>query len=552
LTSNRTPKSARSPHGARRTRGSWRARGAIVAFIGVDGAGKTSAIHNLLSDPGYHIAHAKRIYFGSAEYWIPGLFWLYRRINIIPVLRYFPIFIMQIDRQLRVFLAMYYKYMGNIVLCDRYYYDDIVGHRLAIDGVKSLPFSRRLKTFLRPRMVWRPDLTIYLDVDPAVAYRRKQDYPFEHVERATDLYRKVMAAFPEAVFVDANRPGPEVQRDITRHLEWVLERGARSASPRTGFGARALNYVASRLTAACLRVPPLRAGGMALIRHADRWHVRADRRSSALPERLASLERQFGGGEIGLTSSGALQLITKEHIHFIPGGAVSGRALSASYANWLSLREGPHAALVAYAFARQEQVDGEVFSIERLEQVRCTAREVQELLDGVRGEVVADQFAETSLDEARRILSDGTDIPLDAVARLTVRAEPGSIGLVLGDFHAGNVLRNPAGNLVVIDLDRVERRGVQLFDRIHWVVVDQERLQRRHWLSFFSVDIRALSPGEYADLVRDVSGNSMAAYFFWRQALEMRAMPLPDSGYRRRLRACLFRLLRDRAEGSAP
>jgi hypothetical protein len=145
------------------------------------------------------------------------------------------------------------------------------------------------------------------------------------------------------------------------------------------------------------------------------------------------------------------------------------------------------------------------------------------------------------------MLTSAARIPRDQARAIAIHPEAGFVGLSHGDFHAGNLLRNRAGAVVLIDLDRIRLDGIQVFDRIHCVVVEQEQRDRRHWLTFFSPETRTWANGDAASLLRGVSANSLRAYFLWRQATELRAMPDTNQRYARRLRACVSRIL-----GEAP
>jgi thymidylate kinase len=212
---------SRDAHGANRSHAPRRG-GLMVAFVGVDGAGKSSVIDALCDDPSLRGAGIKRLYFGSNEYWIPGALWLHGVLKPVPLLKYLPTFLLLADRQLRLLAALYHRRAGRLVVCDRFYYDDLVMRRLLKTRVDARSASQRvayrIKAFCRPRMWRHPDLTIFLDVDPDVAYRRKQDYPFALMCETNALYREVMASFAEVVVVNANQPRAEVERAVHDQL----------------------------------------------------------------------------------------------------------------------------------------------------------------------------------------------------------------------------------------------------------------------------------------------------------------------------------------------
>lgn len=203
-----------------------RRKGKIVAMIGVDGAGKTSGIDAILNDPFYKSTGIKRIYFGCNEYWIPGILTLNYKVLQIPILNLIVKTILSFDRQTRVLRAVYYKYLGNIVICDRYYYDDDISRKIIYQqeqGKRTLrAFKRRFGGYLKPYLLAVPDLTIFLDVSPDVAYERKQDFSFEEMKYINFIYKDYMKSRPEVQRVNADQPQITVHKQIFLLLSSIL------------------------------------------------------------------------------------------------------------------------------------------------------------------------------------------------------------------------------------------------------------------------------------------------------------------------------------------
>ena len=114
----------------------WRF-GKLVAVIGVDGSGKTTFADKLVQEPFFKLTGIKKIYFGNNQFWIPGLSRLARienkRFSIMLIL-----YIMtKIDRQLRIFKALYYMCFGNLVIAERYFYDDEVQYAAKLNEIHS-------------------------------------------------------------------------------------------------------------------------------------------------------------------------------------------------------------------------------------------------------------------------------------------------------------------------------------------------------------------------------------------------------------------------------
>jgi len=183
-----------------------RNQGYLVAFIGVDGSGKSSTIDYLLSLDYFKITGIKRVYFGNNEYWIPGLIWGLQNVKN-KWLQIFFTLLAHIDRSFRSLIAYYYIKRGFIVVADRFYYDDFIGYEMTKKNVKPTKsiFKKFYRYILKPRLWIKPDVTIFLDVSPEVAYSRKQDYPFEVMLEVNKAYKKYMSNVDNVVVVDADK-----------------------------------------------------------------------------------------------------------------------------------------------------------------------------------------------------------------------------------------------------------------------------------------------------------------------------------------------------------
>ena len=185
----------------------WRF-GKLVAVIGVDGSGKTTFADKLVQEPFFKLTGIKKIYFGNNQFWIPGLSRLARienkRFSIMLIL-----YIMtRIDRQLRIFKALYYMCFGNLVIAERYFYDDEVQYAAKLNRDSFL--VRLGKSLLRPRCIKKPDLTLFFDVTADTAYKRKQDYPFDTMVSLVNHYRVYLKDIDNVVVLDADKPVDDV------------------------------------------------------------------------------------------------------------------------------------------------------------------------------------------------------------------------------------------------------------------------------------------------------------------------------------------------------
>ena len=196
-----------------------RKRGRLIAFVGVDGAGKSSVIEGFEKSPYFQMLAIKSIYFGNNNYWIPSLNKLAVKVKCKLGLRLLSIFT-RIDRQLRIFVALYYMSLGRDVLADRYYYDDLYTRQCNAEkgkGMKSRVISG-LRIMTSVKMVFIPDKTFFLDVSPRVSYKRKQDYSYEKLEKTVQGYRKLMVGRKEVIVINADEPLKVVSQTILNEI----------------------------------------------------------------------------------------------------------------------------------------------------------------------------------------------------------------------------------------------------------------------------------------------------------------------------------------------
>lgn len=195
-----------------------RRKGFMVAFVGVDGAGKSSAVEYVQNLPFFKRTGMRMIYFGNNHYIMPGLTKLVAKKNKSKLLGFLVSVLSRVDRYTRVLKAVYFIGRGNIVLADRYFYDDKIS--LALRGaIKPKKGLRKLASFLlKPRMPRRPELTIFLDVSPEIAYRRKQDYSYERMIQVNQAYKAHMLNIPDVVRINADKAQRDVHKDIVNAI----------------------------------------------------------------------------------------------------------------------------------------------------------------------------------------------------------------------------------------------------------------------------------------------------------------------------------------------
>ncbi len=196
-----------------------RDKGHLIAFIGVDGAGKSSTVDYIENLDYFKYTGIKRIYFGNNEYWIPGLTKLLQKGLKNRILTVALGTLALIDRQLRVLIALYYMYQGNIVLADRYIYDDEIGRERNKEEFEKKSLIKKIyHKIFAVRMLRKPDLTIFLDVSPDVAYTRKQDYSYETMLKVNEEYKNYMSQVEDVLIVNADNSQEKIYNDIIQAI----------------------------------------------------------------------------------------------------------------------------------------------------------------------------------------------------------------------------------------------------------------------------------------------------------------------------------------------
>ena len=100
---------------------------------------------------------------------------------------------------------------GRIVLFDRHFFADYHMHDIDTDG--RLPLSRRLHGLFISRVLPRPDLLVFLDVPAEVLFARKGEGTVELLDEMREGYRRLSSAGPSFVTLDADRPLDDVVAD---------------------------------------------------------------------------------------------------------------------------------------------------------------------------------------------------------------------------------------------------------------------------------------------------------------------------------------------------
>lgn len=191
-------------------------KGRLIAFIGVDGSGKSSAVDYIQNLKYFQDTGIKRIYFGSNEYWIPGLNYLLSISSKLPgIFRILVSALSLVDRQLRAVYAMYFILLGNTVLADRYTFDEYINREMHKQSDNSTNVLQKIyRKIFRLKMWIKPDIVIFMDVSPEVAYSRKQDYPYAQMLIVNEAYKNYMYKVPDVKIVNSNNSHDSVLHEV--------------------------------------------------------------------------------------------------------------------------------------------------------------------------------------------------------------------------------------------------------------------------------------------------------------------------------------------------
>jgi dTMP kinase len=110
--------------------------------------------------------------------------------------------------------------VGKIVICDRYFYSTLA-YESAIFGIKR-EWIKKLHENIK-----RPDLVIFIDIDPEVSLKRERPLPNDRLEKV-ELLKKVRGAYKEMAneerffVVNGDRTKEEVFKDVRLVVDRIL------------------------------------------------------------------------------------------------------------------------------------------------------------------------------------------------------------------------------------------------------------------------------------------------------------------------------------------
>lgn len=194
-------------------------RGVFIVLEGIDGSGKTSIANMIISE--LSAKGFKTLYtFEPTDSEIVSL--VKTRLGDLRD-PYIDALTFALDRLLHVkSKVMPALKEGHVIICDRYYYSSV-----AYQGAQGAPVEWILEV---NKWALKPDIAIYLDVDPAIAIKRKlgisSRFPeFEKLElqyKVRDVYLKLVE-LGLLVLVDASRSLSEVYSDVRKLVFKAIE-----------------------------------------------------------------------------------------------------------------------------------------------------------------------------------------------------------------------------------------------------------------------------------------------------------------------------------------
>jgi thymidylate kinase len=175
----------------------------IISFSGLDGSGKSTQIENLrtaLESAGlktrlltfwddvvvgvkYREGFVHKVYKSERGIGAPGRPVARRDKNVrawyLTLARYVLYFADALS--LRYVLSRAMKSEADVIIVDRYIYDEVVN--LDLNKAVARRFVRSVRALVR-----QPDIAFLLDADPEAAYARKPEYPVDFMRKCRESY----------------------------------------------------------------------------------------------------------------------------------------------------------------------------------------------------------------------------------------------------------------------------------------------------------------------------------------------------------------------------
>lgn len=223
---------------------------ATIAFIGSDGAGKTTVIKMIKDE---FPRKVKYIYMGlnleSSNYSLPtSRLILYLKLHLIKrnaikngnkdplylsthhishrrkkrgrLMRTLRVVNRIVEAWYRQLISWYFQARGYLVVYDRHFLFDSAPNP-GEEGLQPLStqfFRWTLKTFYP-----KPDLVVFLDAEPEILVKRKQEVPLEYIVAQRAAIIDEGRRTDNFVTVDASQSIEKVYSDISQHIRYSLQ-----------------------------------------------------------------------------------------------------------------------------------------------------------------------------------------------------------------------------------------------------------------------------------------------------------------------------------------
>ncbi|SFV55006.1 hypothetical protein MNB_SM-7-641 [hydrothermal vent metagenome] len=143
----------------------------LIAFVGVDGSGKSTIIKILSKELGY-----KSVYLGDRSIKFTSL---YQNRYLKP----FSFLIQFFEKFFRVFYLRFFSKGGEYILCDRYYFYE--------DNKKDSRLKSKLYNLLYNKIFIKPEKVFVLWNDPTIILSRKKEVSLKEIEEFNQKIEKL-------------------------------------------------------------------------------------------------------------------------------------------------------------------------------------------------------------------------------------------------------------------------------------------------------------------------------------------------------------------------
>jgi thymidylate kinase len=108
-------------------------------------------------------------------------------------------------------LSWYYQFRGHIVIFDRHFFFDYHSYD-AVRSNQEQPLRRGVHLFIMDRLYPKPDLVIYLDAPADVLFTRKGEGTLTRLENQRQGFLQMRGKFRNFFVLDASQPEGDVAR----------------------------------------------------------------------------------------------------------------------------------------------------------------------------------------------------------------------------------------------------------------------------------------------------------------------------------------------------